>query len=126
MTDPRSRVPASPKAISGRGTTAGGIVQIVLGVFLIGLMGTIAVHMAPMLLAAPDAAADGSRFKASHGAALLVMALFAAVILFGAVTIAHGVSLARTGVRLRKLLYLQWAAAGLIVVLIAVVVLALQ
>jgi len=126
MTDPRvPRVP-TPSAPTARQAMAGGIVQIILGVFLIGLMGTVAVHMAPMLLAAPEAAADGSRFSASRTSAMLVLALFAAVLLFGAVTVAHGVTLARTGVKPIKLLYLQWATAALIVGLIAVVVLTIK
>lgn len=126
MTDPHdSGRPAHP-APTARQAMAGGIVQIVLGVFLIGLMGTVAVHMAPMLLAAPDAAADGSRFSASRGSAMLVLALFAAVILFGTVTIAHGITLARTGVKPVKLLYLQWATAALILGLIGLVVLTIK
>lgn len=114
--------PATP----ARGAKARAVLQVVLGVFLVGLMGTIAVRMAPMLLAAPDALADGSRFNASQGAARLVLALFAAVILFGTITIAHGISLARSGIRLRQLLYLQWAAAALILLLVALVVLAIR
>jgi hypothetical protein len=123
MIDPREPAPDTRHTASARGTTARGIVQVVLGVFLIGLLGTITVRMGPMLLAAPDPIADGSRFNASQGAARLVLALFGAVMLFGAVTIAHGVSLARSGVKPRKLLYLQWAAAVLILVLVAAVML---
>lgn len=126
MTDPRVPRAPTPSAPTARQAMAGGIVQIILGVFLIGLMGTVAVHMAPMLLAAPEAAADGSRFSASRTSAMLVLALFAAVLLFGAVTVAHGVTLARTGVKPIKLLYLQWATAALIVGLIAVVVLTIK
>ncbi len=126
MTDPRHpRVP-TPPVPTARQAMAGGIIQILLGVFLIGLMGTVAVHMAPMLLAAPDAAADGSRFNASRNSAMLVLALFAAVMLFGAVTIGHGITLIRTGVKPLKLLYLQWAMAVLILGLIALIVLTIK
>ncbi|RYE76023.1 MAG: hypothetical protein EOO80_13925 [Oxalobacteraceae bacterium] len=126
MIDPRKSAPNTQSATPVRGATGRGVVQVVLGVFLIGLMGTITVRMGPMLLAAPDAIADGSRFNASQGAARLVLALFGAVMLFGAVTIAHGVSLARSGVKPRKLLYLQWAAAVLILVLVVAVMLTIR
>lgn len=119
MIDPPNTQFVSP----AKGSAARGVVQLVLGVFLIDFMGTITVRMGPMLLAAPDAIADGSRFNASQGAARLVRALFAAVMLFGAATIGHGVSLARSGVKPRKLLYLQWAATVLILVFVAAVVL---
>jgi hypothetical protein len=122
MIDPGNTQSVAP----AKGATARGVVQVVLGLFLIGLIGTITVRMGPMLLAAPDAIADGSRFNASQGAARLVLALFGAVMLFGAVTIAHGVSLARSGVKPRKLLYLQWAAAVLILVLVAAVMLTIR
>lgn len=126
MIDPPTSALDTQSAAPAKGSKARGIVQVVLGAFLIGLMGTITVRMGPMLLAAPDATADGSRFNASQGPARLVLALFGAVMLFGAVTIAHGVSLARSGVKPRKLLYLQWAAAVLILVLVAAVVLAIR
>jgi hypothetical protein len=126
MINPRKPAPDTQPATPARGATARGLVQVVLGVFLVGLMGTITLRMRPMLLAAPEAIADGSRFNASQGTARLVLALFAAVMLFGAVTIAHGISLARTGVKPRKLLYLQWAAAALILVLVAAVVLTIR
>jgi hypothetical protein len=126
MIDPRKSALNTQSATPVRGATARGVVQVVLGVFLVGLMGTITVRMGPMLLAAPDAIAGGSRFNASQGAARLVLALFGAVMLFGAVTIAHGVSLARSGVKPRKLLYLQWAAAVLILVLVAAVMLTIR
>lgn len=122
MIDPPNTQFVSP----AKGSAARGVVQLVLGLFLIDLMGTITVRMGPMLLAAPDAIADGSRFNASQGAARLVRALFATVMLFGAATIAHGVSLARSGVKPRKLLHLQWAAAVLILVLVAAVVLTIR
>jgi hypothetical protein len=126
MIDPANSASNTQSAAPAKGSKGRGIVQVVLGVFLIGLMGTITMRMGPMLLAAPDALPDGTRFNASHGAARLVLALFAAVMLFGAVTIAHGVSLARSGVKPRKLLYLQWAAAVLILILVALVMLTIR
>ncbi|MET0271011.1 MAG: hypothetical protein ABW173_11350 [Sphingomonas sp.] len=125
MTDRQDPVSAARPVPSAGKSATRGIVQVVLGVFLIGLMGTITARMGPILLAAPDAIADGSRFNAAQGTARLVLALFAAVMLFGAITIAHGVGFARIGASPRILLYLQWATAGLIAVLVALMVLTL-
>ena len=120
---PRAASGAQPMAGKLR---AGGIFQMALGLFLLGLMSTVTWRMMPMLLAAPEAVADGSHFNASAGAARLVLALFASVMLFGCITVAIGGRQLATGMRPWRLLYLLWAAGGLIIVLALFMVLALK
>jgi hypothetical protein len=126
VTDPNDP-PARPanRPLPGR-LKAAGIVSAAAGAFLLVLMGTVSWRMAPQLLAAPEPAADGSRFAASRGAALTVFCLFGSVLLFGAVTMVVGVRQARTGTRSRPLLYLQWATGALILIMAFLAVTALK
>lgn len=59
-----------------------GVVQLVLGLFLIGFMGVITLNVAPLLLN-PAPTAGGARFTGTSQQAQLILALFGTVILFG-------------------------------------------
>ena len=123
----RKTTPASPTNQPPPGRLkAAGIVSAAAGAFLLLLMGTVSWRMAPQLLAAPEPAADGSRFAASHGAALAVFCLFGSVLLFGAITLVVGARQARTGTHARASLYLQWAAGALILIMALLAVSALK
>jgi MFS family permease len=75
-----------------------GWLQLLLGLFLVGMMGTITYHLAPALLS-PAAATGGSRFTGSPEQALMILALFGLVITFGVGSIAGGLWQIFTGRR---------------------------
>jgi len=116
--DPQSVEVAS--VARGSGTSrlkTAAIVQVVAGVFLLLLMGTVTWRMAPILLAAPAPLADGSRFNASQEVAQMVLALFGSVMAFGALALFIGLRQLATGVRPLRVFYLLLANTVLIVVL---------
>lgn len=135
MTDPHpvsphnDRVQPKPAAAldpAARKVKTAGIVVTGAGVFILLLMGTVTWRMAPILLAAPGALTDGSRFNADQAIARLVLALFGAVLLFGAVAVAVGLSQATTGRRKKGPIFAIWGAAALVVLLTVIVVFAIK
>ncbi len=75
-----------------------GWLQLLIGLFLVGLMGTISYNLAPALLS-PAAATDGARFTGTPGQALMILGLFGLVITFGVGSIAAGLWQIVTGRR---------------------------
>ena len=75
-----------------------GWLQLLIGLFLVGLMGTIAYNLAPALLS-PAAPARGSRFTGTPEQALMILGLFGLVITFGLGSIAAGLWQIATGRR---------------------------
>lgn len=121
-----SSMPAAASDPARRKLKEGGVFQAIVGTALLVLMGIVTWRMAPNLLAAPEALADGSRFNATQGAARLVLALFASVMLFGVIAVTIGVKQATIGVRPKPRLYLLWAAGALIFVMVLLVVFAIR
>lgn len=77
-----------------------GWMQLLIGLFLVGLMGTITYNLAPALLSPAAArAGGGSRFTGSPEQALMILGLFGLVITFGVGSIAAGLWQIATGRR---------------------------
>ncbi len=102
-----------------------GSTQVIAGLFLLVLMGTITWSMAPILLAAP-AEVNGSRFDASPAAGRLVLALFGIVLLVGATATATGVQLLRTRRSSRELTFALFGLVALLLVVLLATILALK
>lgn len=75
-----------------------GLMQLLLGLVLVGLMGTIAFNLAPSLLQ-PGERAGGSRFTGTADQALVILGLFGLLIAFGLTSIVSGLWQALTGRR---------------------------
>lgn len=76
-----------------------GVVLTLIGLFLVGLMGTIAYDQAPMLLNPGSASRSGSRFTGTPEQGQKMLLLFAAVIGFGLMSIVGGLWQIVTGRR---------------------------
>src|SRR5512144_62657 len=82
-TEPVERCPKCGRRMRSSGQIRFlGVVQLVLGLFLIGFMGVITLNVAPLLLN-PAPTAGGARFTGTSQQAQLILALFGTVILFG-------------------------------------------
>jgi hypothetical protein len=80
-----------------------GWVLIGCGVFLTGMMGTLIWYTAPMLLQ-PGKSVDGTRFDGSPAMAIVVLAIFGAVLAFGVTALGYGVFQVRTGRRDKRVI----------------------
>ena len=78
-----------------------GWLQLAIGVFLVGLMGTITYNLAPLMLQASDTVGTGSaaRFTGTPEQAQLILGLFGMVIVFGLGSIVSGLYQIATGRR---------------------------
>lgn len=76
-----------------------GWLQLLIGLFLVGLMGTITYNLAPALLPLPGAPQGGARFTGTPEQAQLILALFGLVIAFGLGSILSGLWQIKTGRR---------------------------
>ena len=94
-----------------------GWLQLLIGLFLVGLMGTITYYLAPALLN-PAAATEGSRFTGTPGQALMILALFGLVITFGFGSIASGVWQIVTG-RRNKWIFILMLLLFVVVLVVA-------
>lgn len=94
-----------------------GFVQLLLGLFLIGFMGTIAFYLAPRMLD-PDAADAGTRFTGTSAQATLILILFALVIAFGAGSTLSGLWQIASG-RKNKWIALVAVSLGLLLLVFA-------
>jgi hypothetical protein len=92
-----------------------GWVQVVLGVIIVGMMGTITVFIAPLMLNAGEPTATGSRFNGTPEQALLILGLFGIVILFGLVAMLNGIWQIKFGRRNKWLFIVVMLLAGLLV-----------
>ena len=75
-----------------------GFVVVALGFFLVALMGTTTIVLAPIMLSGGQET-NGSRFTGSPAQAFLILCLFGIIILFGMVNIAGGIFQIATGRR---------------------------
>lgn len=113
---PRCR---SSKFLTSSNIRTRGVVLVVIGLFLAGMMGSIAVIVGMLLLGSKDPETirkvnkDIVTFLAIYG-------LFAAVILFGVHSIISGVWMIAAGKRSRFLVWMMWAILALLAVLGAV------
>ncbi len=85
-----------------------GWLQLAIGVFLVGLMGTITYNLAPSLLPAGGVPAPGgAHFNGTPEQAQLILGLFSLVIIFGLGSIASGLWQIKTGRRNKWLFILM-------------------
>src|SRR5262245_56675742 len=75
-----------------------GGVLIVLGLLLVGMMGTITIMLAPMMLS-PGRQTEGSTFTGTPEQGIMILSLFGVVIVFGLVAILSGIFQMMTGRR---------------------------
>ena len=94
-----------------------GWLQLLIGLFLVGLMGTITYNLAPSLLS-PAAPTGGSRFTGTPEQALMILGLFGLVITFGVGSIAAGLWQIVTG-RRNKWIFVVMLALFVVVLLTA-------
>ena len=76
-----------------------GWLQLAIGVFLVGLMGTITYNLAPLMLQTSGAAGGAARFTGTPEQAQLILGLFGMVIAFGLGSIVSGLYQIKTGRR---------------------------
>ncbi|HEX8131748.1 MAG TPA: hypothetical protein VF527_21815 [Pyrinomonadaceae bacterium] len=76
-----------------------GWVQLLIGLFLVGLMGTITYNLAPLMFPAVESRGAGARFTGTPEQAFLILALFGLVIVFGLGSILSGLWQIKTGRR---------------------------
>ena len=110
------RVATCPKcggAMRSVGESPGrGLLLLFLGLFLLGLMGSITWYMLPMLLRPGVEMADGSSFTGTPQQARMALGLFGLVLLFGLVATANGIFMIVTRRQ-------SWAFIGITLVLAA-------
>lgn len=87
---------------------------VLLGVFLIGMMGVLTYNLAPMMTHPGATAEDGSSFTGTAAQGRTILELFALVFLFGVATTINGVWQIRTGQRSKLIM---WAVLGLAAIL---------
>lgn len=76
-----------------------GWVLLVIGLFLVGLMGTITYNVAPLMLRAGEDGSGGASFTGTWEQALIILGLFGLVIMFGLASIFSGLWQIATGRR---------------------------
>ena len=76
-----------------------GWVLLVIGLFLVGLMGTITYNVAPLMLRAGEPGTSGASFTGTWEQALVIFGLFGLVIMFGLASIFSGLWQIATGRR---------------------------
>lgn len=84
-----------------------GVLQLLIGLFLVGLMGTITIMTAPLMLQAGQANDSGGRFNGTPGQAFMILGLFGLVIVFGVGSMLSGVWLIKTGRRSKWVMYIM-------------------
>ena len=76
-----------------------GWLQLLIGFFLVGLMGTITYNLAPMMFPPTEVRGSGARFTGTPEQAQMILGLFGMVIAFGLGSIASGLWQIKTGRR---------------------------
>src|SRR5205085_3306147 len=92
-----------------------GWVQVLLGLIIVGMMGTITAFVAPLMLQAGEPTATGSRFTGTPEQALMILGFFGILILFGLVAMLNGIWQIKYGRRNKWLLIVVLVLAGLLV-----------
>jgi len=90
-----------------------GWILVVLGLFLVLVMGAITLNLAPAMLNPGVETAD-TTFTGSEEQAQVFLGLFALVILFGALCVANGLYMIATGLRSRTFTVATLALAALL------------
>src|SRR2546423_9347967 len=93
-----------------------GWVQLFLGLFLVGMMGTITYYVAPLILQA-GTPGGGARFTGTPQQALIILGLFGLLIVFGLTSVISGLWQIKTG-RRNKWIFIFML--GLVIVLLVV------
>src|SRR5258705_9644193 len=95
-----------------------GVLQLILGLFLVVFMGLITLYLLPMMMRPGEATGGGSRFTGTSQQAIIILSLFGLIIAFG-----FGSSLAGLWqvVTARRNKWIVWGIVGLTVVLWIVV-----
>ena len=106
----RESTARSPKTVRRLGW-----VQLVLGLFLVGLMGTITWNVAP-LMAGSGPTQGGGRFTGTAEQAQLVLGLFGLVIMFGLTSMVNGIWQIRTGRRNKWIFIFMLALTAVLIV----------
>lgn len=86
-----------------------GWMQLLIGLFLVGLMGTITYNLAPSLLPSATETRGGARFTGTPEQAQMILALFGLVITFGLGSILSGLWQIKTGRRNKWLFIIMLA-----------------
>ena len=94
-----------------------GIVLLLCGLFLLGLMGTIALNMYPTLTHPGVRMPDGSSFTGTADQARITLLLFAAVIVFGLVATANGIYMLITKQQSRMFMFVSLGLAAVLLVI---------
>jgi len=76
-----------------------GWLQLLIGIFLVGLMGTITYNLAPLMFPVGETQSNGARFTGTPEQAQLILGLFGMVIVFGLGSILSGLWQIKTGRR---------------------------
>ena len=93
-----------------------GIVLLLCGLFLLGLMGTIAYNMYPTLTH-PGVTIEGSTFTGTADQARITLLLFAAVIVFGLVATANGIYMLVTRQQSKVFVFASLGLAAILLVI---------
>ncbi|HEX8640312.1 MAG TPA: hypothetical protein VF704_04055 [Allosphingosinicella sp.] len=100
-----------------RESRARGWILVLLGLFMVGMMGVITMNMMPSLMSPGVDSADGGRFTGTAEQARLILYLFWALIAFGAFMALNGVHQIRTGYNSKIFAGLGFAVlAGVVVI----------
>jgi len=94
-----------------------GIVLLLCGLFLLGLMGTIAWNMYPTLTHPGVRMPDGSSFTGTADQARITLLLFAAVIVFGLVATANGIYMLITRQQSKVFMFVSLGLAAVLLVI---------
>ena len=98
-----------------------GVLQLLIGLFLVGLMGTITFMLAPAILRAGEPVGPDGGFTGTPQQALLILGLFGLVIAFGLGSMLTGLWQIKTG-RRNKWLFFGMLALFVLVVLVGWIV----
>lgn len=105
----------SKRIFSARSMRVRGWLQVVIGLFLVGMMGTITYRLAPSMLTPGTMDDGGGRFNGTTEQAQLILGLFGLLIAFGFFSMLSGLWQAVTGRRNKWIFYFMM---GLIVLVI--------
>ncbi|HYG12174.1 MAG TPA: hypothetical protein VD835_19665 [Pyrinomonadaceae bacterium] len=92
-----------------------GWLQLLIGVFLVGMMGTITYNLTPLMFPSGATGSGGARFTGTTEQAQLILALFGMVIAFGLGSILSGIWQIKTGRRNK------WLFIGMVVLFVVLI-----
>ena len=92
-----------------------GWLVLALGLFIVGLMGTITFQTAPALLQ-PREPMDSEQFTGTAAQGALILTLFSLVIAFGLIAVINGLFQIKTGRRSKALIYFSFGLLILVAI----------